>query len=175
MPVFFSARKSPVRYNLPSQHDHGDRPCSSAQYHDEFWTLSLVSMRAFCCTDYSIWQPELIEKVEEREDEQMNRQPSDCLEPVAVTTAALFSKKGFQKNQARLLGFIFSPSISSSPWKTTPAKVQPSLSEQNQVSVLHGGVGIKQRVRQIGSKGLAIQTEFRLVKYSFSRIITGSC
>lgn len=94
----------------------------------------------------------------------MNRHFSGCLEPVAVTTAALFSKKGFQKNQARLLGFSFSPSIGLSPWKTTPAKVQPSLSEQNQVSVLHGGVGRAAEGQAVWEQGACYPNRIQIGK-----------
>lgn len=132
-------------------------------------------MQAFCWTDYSKWWPELIEKVEEREDEQMNRHFSGCLEPVTVTTAALFLRKVFRRSKQGFWVSSSAPALACLPGKQLQPRFNPAcLNKIRSVSSMEAWVE-QQRVRQCGSKGPAIQTEFRLVKYSFSRIITGSC
>lgn len=131
----------------------------------------MVSVRAFCCADYSRWRPELIEKGAEREDEQMNiflvvsNQLQWPLQPRSL-------RKVFRRTKQ---GFLVSSSVPALAGKQHQPRFNPAcLNKIRSVSSTKAWVE-QRRVRQCGSQGPDIQTEFRLVKYSFSRIITGSC
>lgn len=84
-------------------------------------------------------------------------------------------RKVFRRTKQGFLLSSSAPALARLPGKQHQPRFNPAcLNKIRSVSSMKSWVE-QQRVRQCGSKGPAIQTEFRLVKYSFSRIITGSC